>query len=391
MRVEFRRKHREPQLHTKFDINEVANIPAHLAFHLNNLQICKILEPDPHPDPKLRNAFNALRIDLGVRPYDPHVIFGGKRIFANIRNGDKILIIRKYGGFGDILICSYLLSVIHEKYPDNELTFSTPTGHHEWFRGIPWLKLIKYDGVFENYRQIRGGVIQSEVADRYDIVEDVSTPCHIWESLFGGFGFDKNGLKWQNRIEIWGHWIGINNIKNPKSCIKIRNKEIKDARDKYVPELNGKPLCILAPMSALKEKNYPYYRQIENELSSKYRVIYMAYPEQIPGAIKTKTLREMTALVGAADLVVAVDSAIMHAAAVMNRPCVGIFNINDGETYCKFYPTVHPVQLCDTPCIMKRAHECDANGKRVDQICYRPNSVTTVMAKVRIIERKYKL
>jgi len=375
MHVEFVRKHVIPK-RGKFEPGQVENIPTNTAVHLITAGVCRQIVPTD-----ARKMWSDLRQSLGVRPYDPHVIFGDTKLIRDARAGDKIMIIRKYGGLGDILISSYLLNEIHRRYPNNPLYYAVPHGYHEMFRNVKWLNLVDYARVYESYHQVRGGVIKAEIVKDYEVVEDISTPCHVWESLFGVFNYDQH-LKWQNRIEIWGHWIGINDITNPKSCIRISKREIEAARKKHFKQ-NGKPICLVSPISALTTKDYPYHYELVKALSNRYKVLYFGEPKKLPGAIKADTFREFLAIIGAADLVISVDTAQLHGGAIMRTKTYGLFNINDGQTYCKWYPTVTPIQLCDTPCIMKKAWECDANGKRVGKICYKPESIKVICDRLR--------
>ena len=135
-----------------------------------------------------------LRHDMGIRPYDPNVYFHDKASLWDVRPGQKILIIRKYGGLGDILIASYLLQAVHERFPDNPLTFANPRRYRDLFDGVDWLHFLEYDDIFKEYSWIRGGVIANEITEQYDVVEDISTPCHVWEVSFKAFNFDRGGL-----------------------------------------------------------------------------------------------------------------------------------------------------------------------------------------------------
>ena len=66
------------------------------------------------------------------------------------------------------------------------------------------------------------------------------------------------------------------------------------------------------------------------------------------------SLRMMGAVCAAADLIVAVDTAAFHWGGILGRPTIGIFNVNDGAAYCRYYPTARFVQTCAQPCINVR-------------------------------------
>jgi hypothetical protein len=62
----------------------------------------------------------------------------------------------------------------------------------------------------------------------------------------------------------------------------------------------------------------------------------------------------MGAVCAAADLIVSVDTAAFHWGGILGRPTLGIFNVNDGAAYCRYYRTARAVQTCATPCINVR-------------------------------------
>ena len=368
---------------------EVIRLPVELASLFVGLGLAH-----PSRDETKARAFvddmQRLRHDIGIRPYDPNVYFHDKASLWDIQPGQKILIIRKYGGLGDVLICSYLLQAIHERFPDNPLTFANPRRYRDLFDNVSWLHFLEYDDIFKDYNFIRGGVIVNEITEQYDIVEDVSTPCHIWETNFKSFDFDRDGLLWRNRLDIWGNWIGVYGFDNAQSCIKILPAEIKRMRAKCFG--NQKHTCIVAPMSALDSKDFPYYDALCDALKAHGYNVKLAgnkkyfVEQQHHAPLMAASNRELVAMTGAADLIVTVDSAFLHAAGITGTQGVGIFNINDGATYCKYYPTVTPVQLCDKPCIMLHAHQCQWDiGHR--KTCYPKDSVERIMAAVPRPER----
>jgi len=326
-----------------------------------------------------------LRHDMGIRPYDPNVYFHDKSSLWDIQPGQKILIIRKYGGLGDILICSYLLQAIHERFPDNPLTFANPRRYRDLFEGVDWLHFLEYDDIFKDYNFIRGGVIANEVTEQYDVVEDVSTPCHIWEATFKNFDFDRAGLLWRNRLDVWGNWVGVYGFDKPTSCINIHPGEVKRARGKFFG--NAANPLLLAPMSALDAKDYPFYDELRSRLVQLGWNVFLAgnkkyFMEREPvPPLYAQNNRELLAMVGAADHVVTVDSAFLHATGIMGTPGAGIFNINDGATYCKYYPNITPVQLCDRPCIMLYCHQCQYDYQ-MRKTCYPKDSVDRILAAV---------
>jgi hypothetical protein len=91
--------------------------------------------------------------------------------------------------------------------------------------------------------------------------------------------------------------------------------------------------------------------------------VRLLHNRQAPCAIPTLSslsYRQMGAVCAVADLIISVDTATFHWGGILGRPTIGVFNVNDGVTYCRYYPTARPVQTCPTPCINVRYSQ--ANG-----------------------------
>lgn len=326
-----------------------------------------------------------LRKRLKVQPYDYRLVYHDKRSLLNIRPGESILITRKYGGLGDILIVSCLINELLKRYPENPLTLATPKRYHELFRRVRGLSLLDWEAVHEASTEVRGGVIKNEVAEQYEVAEDVSTPCHLIEGVYKYFGGYDGPIIPQNRLEMWGNWIGVYDIDAPETCIHLTGGEIARAKTQYkLPE----NLAIIAPVSALDAKNYYDWPELARALEAyglnvvilgdKRKLDVRSWP-----IIQAAGPRDFLAVVANAAVVVSVDSAALHAAGIQRVPGVGLFNVNDGPAYCKFYPSVVPVDLCakDSPCILSRVHECQRKHPRTGHpTCY-PADIAGEIAK----------
>jgi len=318
-----------------------------------------------------------LRKRLKVQPYDYRLVYHDRRSLLNIRPGESILITHKYGGLGDILIVSCLINELLKRYPENPLTLATPRRYHELFRRVRGLALLDWEAVHEASTEVRGGVIKNEVAERFDVAEDVSTPCHLIEGVYKYFGGYDGPIIAQNRLEMWGNWIGVYDIDAPETCVHLTGGEIARAKTQYKLPDN---LAIIAPASALDAKNYYDWPDLARALEAYgWSVVILGDKRKLDvrswPIIQAAGPRDFLAVVANAGVVVSVDSAALHAAGIQRVPCVGLFNVNDGVTYCKYYPSVVPVDLCakDAPCILSRVHECQHKHPRTGhQTCYTP-------------------
>jgi hypothetical protein len=282
-----------------------------------------------------------------------------------MRPGEKLLILRKYGGLGDILISSMIFPMLADQYPDIRVTYSCPRIYHPLFEGSA-LALSPYEEVFSGESHFHRGEVRPELLKTYDLIEDISIPCHIWETLFNTYGGSTvaggNGFRWRNRLNMWCQWFGLP-IRNPRTNIVIQEAERKVARQRVTKLVgSGKPTCLIAPFSGNSVKSYPWFLAVADGMRAAGWGVALLHPEVVPTNIPTLAnlpFRDMGAACAVADLIIAVDSSALHWGGILGRPTLGIFNVNDGATYARYYPTVRVAQLCQTPCLFKRYHPAE--------------------------------
>lgn len=309
---------------------------------------------------KAPDSWTALRRAIGARP-SGIVQFPTRRSrLDELQPGEKLLIIRKYGGLGDILISSMIFPMLAEQCPHISVTYACPKSYHPLFEGSG-LVLRPYEDVFGGENHYHRGTVRASLLEEYDLIEDISIPCHVWENFFvdyGGIDGDGHGLRWRNRLDMWARWFGLR-VENPRTNIAIRDGEKHAARHLLTLRLGAphRPVCILAPFSASRTKNYPWVQQLAARLKADGWAVALLHPTRVPVPFPTLdslSLRQMGAVCSVADLIVSVDSAAFHWGGILGRPTVGIFNVNDGEAYSHYYPTARPVQTCPSPCINVR-------------------------------------
>lgn len=305
------------------------------------------------------DAWRTLRRIMRARP-SGIVQFPTRRSrLDELRPGERLLIIRKYGGLGDILISSMIFPMLADQYPDIRVSYACPLRYHPLFQRSG-LHLVPYETIWsgrdiEHHR----GSVRPEILDRYDLVEDISIPCHIWENFFVAYGGidGGNGLRWRNRLDMWARWFGLR-VANPRTNIVIRGEEKAAARRLLTQAVRSdRPVCVIAPWSVNRRKNYPWFERIADVLVKDGWAPALLHDRRFPVGLPMLTglsYRVMGAVCAIADLIVSVDTAAFHWGGILGRPTIGIFNINDGAAYCRYYPTARPVQTCATPCINVR-------------------------------------
>ena len=388
---------------------ETLSVPHARAVRLVELGLVKM--PPPVTD-MYRDGWNRLRKLIGARP-SGIVAFATRRSrLDELKPGEKLLILRKYGGLGDILISSMIFPMLADQFPNIHVTYAAPRQYHSLFEGTG-LALTPYEDVFASENTYHRGNVRREFLEQYDLIEDISIPCHIWETIFNKYGGSTsggNGLKWRNRLDMWSRWFGLA-VRNPRTNIVIREDERAIARTRIVHAVGrAKQVCVLSPFSGNSIKCYPWFEPLGNRLQAEGWGVVLLYSKPIPRTIPIRspvgpsiptlaglTIREMGAVCAVADLLISVDTSAYHWGGVLGTPTLGIFNINDGGAYARYYPTAQIVQSCDTPCLMSRyapnGQLCPKHTKEPLPLlpglgvamspCYPPASVATIVETAR--------
>jgi hypothetical protein len=309
------------------------------------------------------DAWTQLRRIIGARP-SGIVQFPTRRSRVDeLKPGEKLLLIRKYGGLGDILISSMLFPMLADQYPAIRVSYACPLRYHSLFQGSG-LHLVPYESVWDGAGEYHRGSVRPEILERYDLVEDISIPCHVWENFFVAYGGidGGNGLKWRNRLDMWARWFGLR-VVNPRTNIAIRDAE-KAAAGQLLAQAvrSDRPICILAPWSVNHRKNYGWFEELAEQLRKDRWAVVLLHDRRFPVAVPMVTglsYRMMGAVCALADMIVSIDTAAFHWGGILGRPTIGIFNVNGGAAYCRYYPTARAVQTCAQPCINVRYGEGD--------------------------------
>ena len=337
-----------------------------------------------------------LRKLIGAPPAGQLAFSTKRSSLQDLRPGEKLLVLRKYGGLGDILISSMIFPDLHDQFPDIHITYACPAGYHTLF-DRSGLALEKYETVWRNAINFHRANVQTPVLSQYDLIEDISYPCHAWETLFTQLnghlrdlvdGQGGNGLRWRNRVDMWSRWMGLK-VQHARTCITITEEEKQQARALLKTK---KPVLVLSPISNSRTKNFAWYRELARKLLGLGYEIRGLHTEPLDGVqtLSRLPLRMMGAICAVADMIVSVDSSTFHWGGILGVKTVGVFNTNCGETYCKYYPTARWVQTCSTPCIQSRFGNCPKQHKGLMpgvmgiemSPCYHPEDVDKIVAAV---------
>lgn len=243
---------------------------------------------------------------------------------------NKVLIKRRVGGFGDIVMQRMMMEDFAKTGLD--ICYSCPFPFIEIMKNHPYLKEIKS---------------LSEVKDEdYGMIYDITTICAVTESSLG----NKNK---KHRSDIWANYCGIELNKHETYLtsdiedLEFYKKEIKkiniDSKKIIFLSLNAtnnnfgesKSLNeeqIISIIKKLKDLNYFIItasdcdREIYNKLNIKQFI--------------KLNIKQWISLIDACDFIISVDTASFHIAGALKKPLLGIFGFTDGKVYGKYYDFV---------------------------------------------------
>jgi ADP-heptose:LPS heptosyltransferase len=244
----------------------------------------------------------------------------------NRRN--KVLIKRKCGGYGDILMTRMIFEDFSKSFPEIEFYFTCPPPYIQFAENHPYVKTVPIGAIEEK---------------NYGITYDISTACRTHEMKMMQNNRD-------NRSDIWAKFCGVK-LTNHEPHFKC-NEELKQKCKEAFKELNptNKPIVLFVPTSSSpdigisKSLNQRQICEITEKLKHLGYFIFTIHNEkselfeQLGIQQFTGISTELWAsLVAISDYVISVDTATFHLAGCLKRPLVGIFSFTDGKLYGKYY------------------------------------------------------
>jgi ADP-heptose:LPS heptosyltransferase/lipopolysaccharide biosynthesis glycosyltransferase/SAM-dependent methyltransferase len=274
---------------------------------------------------------------------------------GDICDGDSMLILRKFGGLGDILMQSQIFPVIRKMFPKSNITYAIPTQFHRLFDNCQDI-----DSIID-VKLIESNIPRIFAKAEYDFFSDISSSCYIGEMK----EIKDHGCVERSRQQIWGESMGLYDGQYKGTSIVILEDEVKNAREKYFPNVDKKIVCIV-PVSAEKTRSYPedYTLKLINLLSERFHVVCMDdknhkdFPCQ---QIIAQDFREMGAIIKNIDCMVSVDTGPLHFAGILGIPIVGIFGITDAMARLKHYKSQYIQGECSQgrlPCWYSDNSQC---------------------------------
>ena len=247
----------------------------------------------------------------------------------NRRN--RILIKRRSGGYGDILMQRMLFEDFSKAFPGAEITFACPAIYVEMAKNHPFAKAIDLGSVNE---------------DEYGVIYDLSTACRVHESRKGIDNKD-------HRSDIWATHCGIT-LENHNMMLKPDKAILEQCREAFkLYNKENKPAVLLASASTndtfgtAKSLTYDQISDVVKALRDQgYYVFTIHDDKQVVydnlGVDQIFSIHQQAwiSMVELADAVISVDTATFHIAGGLQKPLIGIFAFTDGKLYGKYYDFV---------------------------------------------------
>jgi ADP-heptose:LPS heptosyltransferase len=305
-------------------------------------------------DAKGQDQFNV----LGFKFKSP---FMTNSDLQDVKDGDSILVLRRYGGMGDILMQSMIFPEIRKRFPNSKIIYAIPKNFHPLFENCTDIDEIQ--GTLGNDTALERLLVTGE----YGFIGDVSTACAAYECK----SIKARGFVDKERSDIWAEHLGIK-LKKHKTCIRFLPEEIEKARDYLKPD--GRSIVGIAPYSANIDRSYPYIQELIDGLRAKGMSPVLIHHHDLKYECEKLIgidLRKLGAAISLMSLMISTDTGPLHYAGILGVPVIGIFGVTDSKVRLSYYNAVAIQGQCS-----KQEYPC-WGGKSA--FCKKGNGIASCM------------
>ncbi len=288
---------------------------------LHNLELIKSKRP---------NWKEKILIPIGhraeMKKYERHNTAKGIIEAAiNERGKANVLILRRMGGAGDILICSVIAQAMKKQHGKNAVIhYAIPEVFKSVLRENPYIDSVLDSKAYQHIDEDKGD---------YDFIIDITDYEYIEEMK----QCEKTGAIQKTRAEIYLDLLGYDTVQ-PE--FHLAEHEKMWAEDKWDVKKNKR--IAMNSVGSNRLKIWPKMNTLRDKLFEMgYKVIRV--DEKVGEKFKYN-FRQMAALIGTASLTISPDTFASNLAAAMDIPAVTIFSHRNGKVFERMFKTLVAVQ-----------------------------------------------
>ena len=240
---------------------------------------------------------------------------------------NKILIKRRFGGSGDILMQRMMFENFRTQFPHLEFSWAVPYEFIGMAYEHPYVETLEVNAVDD---------------EKFGIIYDISTACRVYEN--------KYYPPMIHRSDIWAAHCGIE-LTTHNMHLTVDKQEIREIASlmKLINSEN-KPSVLLAVHSTDDEFGLcktltdeqiinvvKQLRDLDFHVFSLHSSPLPIYERLNVDQFTNLTSKQWMAVVSLVDYVISVDTSTFHMAGGLKKPLVGIFSFTDGKVYGKYY------------------------------------------------------
>ncbi len=255
----------------------------------------------------------------------------------------KILVIRKAGGLGDVVCCEPVVRGLRKQHPHAEITFICPTEYQDLFKD-------RKDATFKTLHYVR---MSGRWLKKYRVDND------IFVDLCGPESDDESqGSPECSRIESFCNYA---RVEATAPRIDLTREEQKKAKE----ELNiyPKPWIGLGENGRQWAKNWPteHWGELAKKLPGTVFYFDQDRPCEHEGVVSIvgKSLREAMGLISILDLMITVDTGLLHLSAALGTKTLSVWGPTDAHRTLKHYKDAYFIEPapyreaagCPKPCL----------------------------------------
>jgi len=272
---------------------------------------------------------------------EPDIKYGQN--MTKLGGQDPIILVKRVtDGMGDLVMATPGIEALRKKFPNKQIHVAVKK------------KLIP---VLQNNPHIDEVINVDEPINlkRYYMIIDISYPCARYEIA----RLHARKLVEKNRVEIFAEAIGTRDfILNLKPSFYVSEEELQHGKDflnKHHLDPNKKTIAI-ATHSAEIYRNWPqeHYKELIEIIKEKFNIviIHNEITEFYETTIDACGLpfRKAAGILAICDGLITVDTGLLHVAAALDIPTIGLFGPIDFKARCKGYKNI-TVIVSDLDCI----------------------------------------